>query len=193
MAMAPAYPISLEVDAAAPQSRLTVFFRILMVIPHMIALMFVYIAMEIVTLIAWIVILVTGSYPAGMYKFAVGALRWSARVSGYMFLLTGTYPPFSLDDDSSYPIRYHVEERTSGRNRVTVFFRILMAIPQVIVLYFLTIAAEVVLFISWIAALFTGSVPEGMHGFLAGYARWSARLNGYMLLLCDEYPPFSLS
>jgi hypothetical protein len=49
----------------------------------------------------------------------------------------------------------------------------------------------VVLFIAWIALF--GSVPEGLHGFLAGYARWSARVNGYMLLLCDEYPPFSLS
>src|SRR3990172_3610642 len=102
--MAPAYPIVLEVDPAAPQSRLTVFFRILMLIPQLVVMAFVGLALYVVTLIAWVVILITGSYPGGMYNFAVGALRWNSRVNGYQLLLTGKYPPFSLEDDSNYPI-----------------------------------------------------------------------------------------
>lgn len=72
-------------------------------------------------------------------------------------------------------------------------FRMLMVIPHAIVLYFLQIAAQVVALISWFAALFTGSVPAGMHGFLAGYVRWNARYVAYAFLLVDEYPPFSLT
>lgn len=66
-------------------------------IPHYIVLFFIYIALVFTTLIAWLAILVTGRYPQGLFDFAVGAARWSARVSGYAFLLvTDKYPPFSL-------------------------------------------------------------------------------------------------
>jgi len=191
--MAPAYPITLEVDPAAPQSRLTVFFRLLMVIPQAIVLAFVGIAAYIVTVIAWFAILITGSYPEGMLRFASGALRWGVRVEGYAYLLTGSYPPFSLEAISDYPIRPGVEGQSANRNRLTAFFRIIMVIPHAIIVQVLGYAVAVVVFISWVAALFTGSVPEGLHNFIAGYIRWYARYIGYAMLLCDEYPPFSLS
>jgi hypothetical protein len=190
--MAPTYPIQLEIDPPVPQSRLTVFFRMLTAIPHVIVLYFLQIAAMVVTVIAWFAILFTGSYPRGMYGFAVGFFRWQTRVSAYQFLLTGRYPPFSMDPDATYPIRVHVDERIEGRNRLTVLIRIIMIIPHYIALALVGIAAFVVLVIAWFAALFTGMVPEGMHNFLAGFQRWSARAGGYYLLLCDEYPPFSM-
>lgn len=193
MAMAPAYPIQLEVDPAAPQNRLSVFLRILYIIPQAIVLAFVGIALEIVTLIAWIVIIITGRYPEGMLRFAIGAFRWATRVGAYAYLLTDKYPPFSLEEHPSYPIRPSVQERSGDRNRLTVFFRIILAIPHAIIVGVLGYAVAVVVLIAWFAALFTGSVPEGLHNFVAGYARWNARYTGYLLLLCDEYPPFSLS
>jgi hypothetical protein len=108
-------------------------------------------------------------------------------------LLTGKYPPFAMGEDNAYPIRLLAEGQVEGRNRVTVFFRYIMLIPHVIVLYLLSIAAAVVLFISWVAALFTGSVPAGMHNFLTGVLRWQTRVGAYALLLTDQYPPFSLN
>ncbi|HEY4855000.1 MAG TPA: DUF4389 domain-containing protein, partial [Streptosporangiaceae bacterium] len=78
------------------------------------------------------------------------------------------------------------------QNRLTVLVRIVLAIPHLIVLYALGIATEVVVVISWFAALFTGRVPTGLAGFMAGYLRWSTRVNAYLLLLTDEYPPFEL-
>jgi len=78
-------------------------------------------------------------------------------------------------------------------SRLTTFFRILMVIPQSIVLYFIAIAASVVVFISWWAILFTGKYPKGLFDFVAGVLRWETRVNGYTYLLTDKYPPFSLN
>ncbi len=78
------------------------------------------------------------------------------------------------------------------QNRLTVLVRIVLAIPHLIVLYALGIAAEVVALISWFAALFIGRLPSGLGDFLSGYLRWTSRVYAYLLLLTDEYPPFEL-
>ena len=79
------------------------------------------------------------------------------------------------------------------QRRVTVLFRLLLAIPHFLVLYVLTIAVEVVAVIAWFAALFTGRLPGGLADFLTGWLRWSARVYAYVGLLTDEYPPFALA
>jgi hypothetical protein len=78
------------------------------------------------------------------------------------------------------------------QRRLTVAFRFVLLIPQLIVLVALGVAAEVVVFIGWWAALFTGQLPGWAHEFLSGYLRWSARVLAYEYLLTDQYPPFSL-
>ncbi len=90
-----------------------------------------------------------------------------------------------------YPITINVEYK-DRLSRLTTFFRFFMTIPQYIVLYFLGIAAGVVVFISWWAILFIGRYPKWAFDFVSGYFRWRARVNGYSLLLTDKYPPFSL-
>ncbi|HEV2373560.1 MAG TPA: DUF4389 domain-containing protein [Streptosporangiaceae bacterium] len=77
------------------------------------------------------------------------------------------------------------------QQRLTVFFRFILLIPQYIVLYVLQIAAEVVAFIGWWGALFMGRLPEWAAEFLTGFLRWYARVTAYGLLLTDKYPPFS--
>jgi hypothetical protein len=187
------YPVSLDVDPPAAQGRLGVFFRLILAIPQCIVFYVVAIVAAIITLIAWFVILITGKYPAGMMGFVEGTLRWGVRVGGYVLLLTDKYPPFSLNEAAAYPVRATVHGQVDGRNRLTVFFRIIMIIPHAIIVQVLGYAAEVVAFIAWFAALFTGSVPAGLHSFMAGYLRWYTRYAAYALLLTDEYPPFSLS
>jgi hypothetical protein len=189
---APAYPIGLEIDAPAPQNRLSVLLRYFYMIPHLIALTFVGIGVLVVQVMAWFVILFTGQYPEGMLNFAVGASRWSARANGYFFLLTDKYPPFSLEEDSAYPIRLVGSGQIEGRNRLTCFFRPLMVLPHAIVLGILFLVGFFVLAVAWVAALVGGSVPQGLHDFMAGLGRWFTRVNAYAMLLTDEYPPFSL-
>jgi hypothetical protein len=79
------------------------------------------------------------------------------------------------------------------QRRLTVLVRIILAIPHLVVLYVLGIAAEVVALICWFAALFTGRLPEGLADFQVGYLRWLTRVNGYLFLLTDAYPPFELA
>lgn len=191
--MSGAFPFGLEVDGPQPQNRLSVLLRIIFAIPQLIVLYFLGAIAGIVAFIAWLVILITGKYPGGMINFATGVLRWGIRVGGYMALLTDKYPPFSLEDDANYPIRFSGTGQVDGRNRLTCFFRVLMIIPHIIVLYVLGIIAEIAIFIGWIAALITGSVPGGIHNFVAGVLRWAARVEAYYYLLTDEYPPFSMS
>jgi len=81
---------------------------------------------------------------------------------------------------------------TAPQKRVTVVFRFILAIPQFIVLWFLFIAGFFVLVVGWFAALFTGRLPEWAHSYLGGVIRWEIRVNAYLFLLTDQYPPFSL-
>lgn len=188
-----AYPVSLEVDPPQPQNRLSVLLRIIFAIPTLLGAMVVGIVAYVITIIAWFVVVITGKYPAGMANLPVGAVRWIARTYGYMYFLTDKYPPFSLDDDSAYPIRVNIVPQLDGRSRLTVFFRVIMIIPHAIILSILNYVAQLLAFFAWLVALFTGSVPAGIHNFIVGWLRWTTRYTAYALLLTDEYPPFSLS
>src|ERR1700722_13405170 len=79
------------------------------------------------------------------------------------------------------------------QRRLTVLVRIILAIPHMIVLWVLSIAAEVVALICWFAALFSGRLPDGLAEFQVGYLRWATRFYAYLFLLTDVYPPFELA
>ena len=81
---------------------------------------------------------------------------------------------------------------SAPQSRATVAFRIIMAIPQLIVLWLLGIAAMVITIIGWFGALFTGRLPVFAADFLTGYLRWLSRVDAYSYLLTDVYPPFTL-
>jgi len=80
----------------------------------------------------------------------------------------------------------------AAQRRVTVAFRLILAVPHFIVLYALGIAASVVVIIGWFGALATGRLPDFAAAYLSGYLRWYCRTAAYLLLLTDEYPPFAL-
>jgi hypothetical protein len=89
-----------------------------------------------------------------------------------------------------YPISYDADAVLDGRNRLTTFFRMIVAIPWQIVAYLYGIAAEIAAFIAWFAIVFTGKYPEGLYNFNVGYLRMATRVNSFYYLLNDEYPPF---
>jgi len=91
------YPITVSVNYQEKLSRLTTFFRPLMVIPHFIVLWAIGIASSVIAFVAWWVILFTGKYPKWAFNFIAGYVRWYARVRGYYMLLTDKYPPFSIE------------------------------------------------------------------------------------------------
>ncbi len=77
------------------------------------------------------------------------------------------------------------------RSRLTVFFRLLLALPSLIWLALWSVAAQVVLVVAWVAGLIAGRLPEGLHRFLASYIRYTTRLNAYILLLANPFPGFA--
>lgn len=76
------------------------------------------------------------------------------------------------------------------RSRLTTFFRLLIAIPHVILSYIYNLIATVLAFIAWFVLLFTGRWPVGMYNFVAGAVRFQTRVSGYVMLATDPYPPF---
>lgn len=193
--MAAGYPIGVDVDPPARQDRWSVLLRVFFYLPIGFVVQYITNALAAIWLLSWFPIVFTGRFPASMHNFAAGSLKWSTRATGYLALLTDHYTPFSIGDEPQYPVHVRAEGETEDRNRITTFplIRLIMAIPHLVVLVFLGIAAVVVVIIAWFAALFTGQVPDGMQTFLVGILRWSTRVQGYVFNLTDRYPPFSLS
>ena len=185
------YPLAFDVEYPERLSRWLIFVKWLLAIPHLIILCALMAVAEIITFIAWFAILFTGRYPKGMFDFVVGIYRWDNNVNAYILLLRDDYPPFSLSA-GQYPVTFDIEypEKLS---RLLIFVKWLLIIPNVIVLLFVGIAYWVTLIIAWFAILFTGRYPAGLFRFAVGFNRWAARVNAYVLLLRDEYPPFSLA
>ncbi|HET7464130.1 MAG TPA: DUF4389 domain-containing protein [Longimicrobium sp.] len=141
-------------------------------------------------LIAWFAILTTGRYPEGLRSLAALYLRWRVRAVAYTALLRDEYPPFG---DGPYPAGLVLETGDAPRDRLTVGFRVFLAIPHLVCVWALGIAWCLTTMIAWFAILFTGRYPEGLYHFAVGVLRWNTRVEAYLLLLHDEYPPFSLA
>ena len=184
------YPVRFEVMYPEGENRFMILIRWLLVYPQTIVLSFFGLAVFLMTFYAWVAILFTGRYPAGMFKLVVGYNRWSHNTVAYA-LFHNTYPPYSLDAGEYEPMLYGVE-RQERYSRLLIFVKWLLVIPHFIVLTFLTLLAYVVYLIIFFAVLVTGRYPRGMFDFVVGVARWSARVNAYLYLLTDRYPPFSL-
>src|ERR1700761_7466053 len=89
----------------------------------------------------------------------------------------------------AHPIEMTVSPDLS-RNRLTVFFRLILAIPQLVVLYLWGILVGICVFFGWFVALILGRLPDGMHDFMTSYLRSYTRTSAYLLLLSDPWPPF---
>jgi hypothetical protein len=169
----------------------------LLVIPHLVVLYALYLVAEILSFVSWLIILFTGKLPPGIAGFQVMYLRYSMRTGIFSAFLREEYPPFTFattpDDPGDDPrVRVDVTPQLTDRNRLTVAFRIILAIPHAIVLSLLGIGVFVCVFIAFFAVLFTGRWPEGLRGFVLGFARWWLRFEAYVFLLTDDYPPFSM-
>jgi hypothetical protein len=186
---AAAYPIQIELDYPRHQSRLITFFRYFLIAPHYVVLVVLLALAYVAILISFVAVLITGRYPPPLYAFVSGTLRWSMRVNGYMFLLTSRYPPFSLSDDPSYPIRIqYLRPERIGRLHV---FNFILAIPMIVVMYAITILAYVVTVIAWFAAMILGRNPRPLWEVGAVWLAWQTRLSAYILWLTNRYPPLT--
>jgi hypothetical protein len=131
-------------------------------------------------------------YPRWWFDWNRELLRFSNRIGVYLALMDDRYP--STDEPQSVGLDFAYPDAKEGLNRWLPIVKWLLAIPHLIVLFFLTIAAFVAVVIAWFAILFTGRYPRGLFDFVLGVGRWGNRVIGYaFILVTDEYPPFRLS
>ena len=168
----------------------------LLVIPHVVVVYLLNIVSEVIGIVSWFVILFTGSLPEGLANLQVLFIRYSVRTYVYAGFLKEEYPPFTFETTPADPgddphVRVDIALQLTNRNRLTTAFRIILVIPQFIVLALLGIAGFVAVVIAFFAVLFTGRWPGGLRDFVINVMRWSVRVQAYFLLLTDEYPPFA--
>jgi hypothetical protein len=189
-AMTRGVPLPVELAAAgpAPQRRWTVLIRWIMLFPHYVVLYVLSIVAAVVAFIGWWGALFTGRLPEFAVSYLSGFTRWSTRVQAYALLLTDQYPPFSLDDDPSYPVRIAIPPQ-DGLNRVAILFRVILVIPASLLNAFVAIGGTtIVAFIAWLIALITGKLPTSLHQAYTAILRYTTRYNCYFYMLTAAYP-----
>jgi hypothetical protein len=179
------HPIGLIVTDDLRRSRLTVFFRLLLAIPQALWLSIWSIAVALTVLIAWFAALVTGRVPDGLHNFNASFLRYATRVSGYLFLLAEPWPWFT--NAEPYPLDARIDP-PAEQSRLTVFFRLILAIPALILVYVFRAVNEIVAFIAWFYCLAVGHMHEGMRNLSAWLLRYEVQTYAYLMLLTGRYP-----
>jgi uncharacterized protein DUF4389 len=203
------YPVSVSVEPRLTnRNRLTTAFRIILAIPHIILVGGVGVAVSnrgagesfsghggilgfaafVLAIVSWFTIVIGATHIVGIRQFTKFYMRWRVRALAYLMLLEDAYPPFG---DAPYPASIEIPDPAT-RDRLTVAFRIILAIPHFIVLIFLLFAWWITAVVSWFVILFSATYPEGLYTFGVGCLRWLLRVECYVLLLLDDYPPFSL-
>jgi len=184
------YPVVYTQDPPEKRNRLTVFFRFFMVIPHFIWLCLYGIAFFVVVVIAWFAIVFTGRWPAALYDFAAGFVRYSGRVFAYMYLITDVYPPFDGGEHPEYPVQLVIAPPKEAYSRMKTFFRIILAIPVYIVQYVFSLWLFAVAVALWFVGVITGSTPPGLTEAMRMPMAYYLRASAYFYLVTEDWPPF---
>jgi hypothetical protein len=184
------HPIQLVVEDDLERSRLTVFFRLLLAIPHFIWMYLWSIAAQIVAIINWFATLFTGRSPQGLRSFLERYTRYQVHLFAYVLLVADPYPSF-LGVEGTYPIDLRVAP-PQEQNRLTVFFRIILWLPAGVLSNVLNYLSAVIAIFAWFVCLALGRMPEGMRNLQAFSLRYHAQAQAYLFLLTDRYPSLNV-
>jgi Domain of unknown function (DUF4389) len=204
------YPLRLTGELSPQLSRGLWLIKWLLAIPHVVVLVFLWIAFVAVSIVAFFAILFTGRYPRGLFDFNLGVLRWTWRVGFYSYSALGTdqYPPFTLGEVPEYPAHLEIAYPESLSRGLVLVKWWLLAIPHYLVIAAFVggasagtdsdrmwsaggLVALLVLF-AGVALLFTNRYPKSLYDFVLGMNRWVFRVVAYVALMTDAYPPFRL-
>jgi hypothetical protein len=187
------YPVQYEADYNREPNRWTTFFRLLLAIPWIIVAAFWGLLLIFTHLFAWVAIIILGRYPQWLFEFNSGVVRFGVRVSAWIYLQTDEWPPFTLKDNPSYPIRVNIAPAAESQSRLKALFRWILALPVVLVLSYGTSYIQAAAgFVAWLTIVFRGYMPEGIHTMLTFVNSFHARVFGYLVFLTDDYPPIGL-
>jgi hypothetical protein len=181
-----AHPVWLETRDDLRRSRLTVFFRILLAIPHLVWLTLWGVVALVAALVNWFATLIEGVAPQSLHSFLATYVRYQLHVSAYVFLVGNPFPGFT-GAEGSYPIDLHVGER-EPQNRWAVFFRLVLAVPAFFLAGAYGSLVLLVALLGWFAGLITGKMPVGLRNAGALALRYTAQTYAYLFLVTGVYP-----
>jgi Domain of unknown function (DUF4389) len=195
-----AHPVRLVVTDDLHRSRLTVFFRLFLSIPHLFWLGLWSVVAFVIAVINWFATLIKGQSPQGLHDFLAGYLRYATHVEAYLLLAGNPFPPFFVGSTTGpYPIDLEVDPPVR-QNRWKTFFRGFLALPAILLsAAFLggPIAwaafrgsgiAATTAFLTWFAALARGRSPRGLRDTTAWSVGYGAQTGAYLFLLTERYP-----
>ena len=181
-----AHPVRLIVNDDLKRSRLTVFFRLLLLFPH---LFWQYIWGFAVTgcmIVNWFAVLIRGRSPEDLHLFLVRALRYRTHLFSYTLLVSNPYPTF-FGRQGAHPVDLEIDG-PDRQPRLVTLFRLVLAIPAFVIAYVLIFVMTVVALIGWFVALVIGRMPKGMRDLSAYCLRYEAQMSAYLMILTSRYP-----
>jgi len=208
----PELPVRIVVTDDLDRSRVTVFFRIFLAIPHLIVVAFWGIAAFVVSIILWFALIFEGRAPESMQRFVTTYIRYSVQVNGYLHIAAAPWPRFGGSD--GYPVDVEIDA-TRRQPRKSVAFRLFLALPAFILgavvgggafffggssyrsndyaaawsagTSFGGLAATAA-FLAWFASVVKGRTPRGLRDLAAYGIAYGAQVGAYFLLITDIYP-----
>ena len=208
------HPVALSAALDPELSRWMWLVKWFLAIPHFIALVFLWLAFAVLTVVAGIAILFTGRYPEGIWRFNLGVLRWSWRVSFYASsggIGTDRYPPFSLGREPDYPAVLDIAYPEHLSRKLVLVKWWLLALPHYVIVALLVGGTfgwsgdrwrvdllggggllGVLTVVTGVILLVTGRYPQSLFDLIVGFNRWIYRVIAYAALMTDRYPPFRL-
>jgi Domain of unknown function (DUF4389) len=211
------HPVRLLVEDDYRRNRLTVFFRLLLAIPHFIWFFLWSIAALIAAILNWFATLIMGRPPRPFHRFLGAYVRYSVHLSAYLYLVGNPYPGF-MGEAGEYPVDVVLPEEPQPQSRWKTFLRLILAIPAIFVgsalgggfgfpiNFFFTrgsrrssssesggftgggLLAGICALLGWFASLVLGRMPGGLRDAGAYGIGYSAQVRAYTLLLTDRYP-----
>jgi hypothetical protein len=180
----PAVRVRIEDDLR--RSRLTVFFRLLLFLPHLVWYVLWSIAAFFAVVAGWFAALVTGRMPRPLHRFVAAYVRYQAHLWAYLFIIANPFPGFT-GAPGIYPIDLEIDS-PERQSRWKTLFRLFLAIPALIVSSTLGSVATIVGILGWFVSLALGRMPKGLRNLGAFEIRYSSQVTAYLYLLTDRYP-----
>ncbi|HEV7172379.1 DUF4389 domain-containing protein [Pedococcus sp.] len=207
------YPVHVRTDPLPSSGRWLWLVKWLLLVPHLVVLALLWVAFIVLTVVAFVAILVTGRYPHSVFDFNVGVLRWTWRVTyyGYGVLGTDRYPPFTLADVPDYPAHLVIDYPEHESRALVLVKWWLLALPHYVVVGILVGGGAwtgrgdgsgrftwsgglvgILVLVAAVTLMLTGRYPTSLYNLTLGLQRWVLRVCAYAALMTDSYPPFRL-
>lgn len=181
----PPHEVRLELDDDGRRSRLTVLFRLLLALPHLVWLTLWSVPAVVAVLVNWLVLLVRGRPARPLHRFLSAFVRYSAHVLSFLFVVTNPFPGFT--GAAGYPLDVTLPPPGPQR-RWKALLRLVLAVPALVVAGAYSYVLYVVGLLSWFVALVRGRMPSGLRNAGAVSVRYIAQTYAYLFLLTEQYP-----